>query len=230
VGLCIGAVFWGVVSDMVGRRLAFNVTLLLTVIFGTAVGGAPSWIAVCALYAVLGFSIGGNLPIVSAVFLEFLPGSDRNLLTLLTIFWPLGQLYSSLVGWGVLAGSHPSNHWRYLSFVMGCTTMVMFLARLLLFHLFESPKFLLSHGRQQEAVMVVRAIAWHNKTKTWLSEEILNEIGDVSENVKNERLTQMGMVKRSLKEFSTQRIQPLFAYKKLGLIQSCSGLSGRVLA
>jgi hypothetical protein len=52
-GLCIGAVFWGVMSDIIGRRLAFNMTLLITSIFGTAVGGTTSWLQACALFAAL---------------------------------------------------------------------------------------------------------------------------------------------------------------------------------
>ena len=45
VGLCIGAVFWGVISDVVGRRLAFNATLFIAGVFGLAIGGGPSWVA-----------------------------------------------------------------------------------------------------------------------------------------------------------------------------------------
>lgn len=52
-GLCIGAVFWGVISDIIGRRLAFNCTLLITSIFGTAVGGTTTWFQACALFAAL---------------------------------------------------------------------------------------------------------------------------------------------------------------------------------
>lgn len=44
VGLCIGASFWGVGSDVMGRRLAFNATLFLAGVFGIAAGAAPSWI------------------------------------------------------------------------------------------------------------------------------------------------------------------------------------------
>lgn len=47
LGLCIGALFWGIMSDMVGRRPAFNLTLLGTGIFGIAAGAAPSWIGIC---------------------------------------------------------------------------------------------------------------------------------------------------------------------------------------
>lgn len=60
-GLCIGASFWGTLSDIIGRRPAFNATLLITSIFGTAVGGSHNWITVCALYASLGCGVGGRL-------------------------------------------------------------------------------------------------------------------------------------------------------------------------
>ena len=43
VGLCIGASFWGIASDLIGRRLAFNMTLFFAGVFGTAVGGSPTW-------------------------------------------------------------------------------------------------------------------------------------------------------------------------------------------
>ena len=61
LGLCIGASTWGIASDIIGRRPAFNFTLLLAGIFGLAAGGAPNWIGTCALYACLGLGVGGNL-------------------------------------------------------------------------------------------------------------------------------------------------------------------------
>lgn len=48
LGLCIGASFWGIMSDVVGRRLAFNMTLFLCGVFGIAVGGSPTWIGYVA--------------------------------------------------------------------------------------------------------------------------------------------------------------------------------------
>jgi MFS family permease len=44
LGLCFGASFWGIASDIVGRRLAFNTTLFLAGAFGLAAGGGPTWI------------------------------------------------------------------------------------------------------------------------------------------------------------------------------------------
>ena len=63
VGLCIGASFWGIACDIIGRRLAFNTTLFIAGVFGLAVGGGSSWIGVCGLYAALGVGVGGNLPV-----------------------------------------------------------------------------------------------------------------------------------------------------------------------
>jgi MFS family permease len=96
VGLCLGASFWGIASDIIGRRLAFNCTLFIAGVFGLAVGGANSWIGACGLYAALGAGVGGNLPVDGALFLEFLPFASGNLLTLLSVWWPVGQLVASL--------------------------------------------------------------------------------------------------------------------------------------
>jgi MFS family permease len=63
IGLCIGATTWGLLSDVIGRRIAFNATLGIAAVFGLAVGGGSSWIGTAALFACLGTGVGGNLPV-----------------------------------------------------------------------------------------------------------------------------------------------------------------------
>lgn len=209
LGLCIGASFWGIASDVVGRRLAFNFTLLLAGVFGLASGGGPNWIGTCALYACIGLGVGGNLPVDGALFLEFLPMASGNLLTLLSVWWPVGQLVSSLLAWAFIVNFSDEWGWRYLVLTLGAITFVMSLARFFLFHLFESPKFLLSRGRQTEAVAVVHGIAYFNRSQTWLSENILNAIGGHPEDVPDQVLSTVQIIKRSLSKFSGERIGPL---------------------
>ena len=48
------------------------------------------------MYAALGFGVGGNLPVDGALFLEFLPFASGSLLTMLSVWWPVGQLIASL--------------------------------------------------------------------------------------------------------------------------------------
>lgn len=44
VGLIVGSSFWGLASDTIGRRPAFNMTLFLCGAFGLAAGGGPNWV------------------------------------------------------------------------------------------------------------------------------------------------------------------------------------------
>ncbi|KAJ5601443.1 hypothetical protein N7510_010977 [Penicillium lagena] len=228
LGLCIGASFWGVASDIIGRRYAFNITLFLAGTFGLASGGGPNWIGTCALFSCVGLGVGGNLPVDGALFLEFLPCASGNMLTMLSVWWPVGQLISSLLAWAYIptytcTGSGPclkedNMGWRYLVLTLGAITFLMFTARFFFFHLYESPKFLLSRGRQEEAVASVHGIAYKNKSKTWLTSEILNEIGGYPDEKEKEqhKLTNSQIVQRFFSKFSLERIRPLFATKRLG--------------
>ena len=94
----------------------------------------------------------------------------------------------------------------------------MFICRFFFFHLYESPKFLLSRGRQAEAVATVHGIAYKNKRQTWLTEEILNEIGGVQVVETHAKLSTMEIIRRSLGKFSSERISPLFSTRRLGIM------------
>ncbi|RDI80493.1 hypothetical protein Vi05172_g9649 [Venturia inaequalis] len=83
IGLSIGSTFWGVASDIIGRRIAFNATLLICGVFGALVAAGPSWIVTALLFGCMGLGVGGNLPVDGALFLEFIPATSQNLLTLL---------------------------------------------------------------------------------------------------------------------------------------------------
>ncbi|KAI0802744.1 sugar transporter [Xylaria sp. FL0064] len=218
IGLSIGSAVWGLGADIVGRRIAFNLTLLITSIFGTLTAFAPNWPAVCFLFALMGTGVGGNLPVDGALFLEFLPDSSSSLLTLLSVWWPVGQLVSSLFAWYFITNWPVDQGWRLFIAVIGVVTFIMFLIRFGVFHLFESPKYLLSQGRQAEAVAVVHGIAYRNGKKTWLTEEVLDAIVD-SEDTEHTpiRVSASSVLKQNLSSFSFSHIQPLFQNRKLGL-------------
>jgi len=201
-----------------GRRIAFNVTLLITAVFGIASSYASTWGGVCVLYSALGFGVGGNLPVDGALFLEFLPDASSSLLTLLSVWWPIGQLVSSLFAWFFIAHWPAEQGWRLFVFTIGIVTFAMFIVRFFIFKLFESPKYLLSRGRQAEAVAVVHGIAYRNRTKTWLTTDILDAVvDDVAPQRRSRRLSAKGIIKSKLAAFSADRLRPLFASRKLGL-------------
>ncbi len=108
--------------------------------------------------------------------------------------------------------------WRYLNLAIGGITFAMFVCRFFLFHLFESPKFLLSRGRQAEAVATVHGIAYKNKKTTWLSEDVLNYVGGDPEVQSDVKLPTSEIFKRFFGKFSKDRIGPLFATRKMGIM------------
>lgn len=106
--------------------------------------------------------------------------------------------------------------WRYFTYAIGAITFFMFACRFFLIRVYESPKFLLSRGRQAEAVAVIYGLAHHNRKRTWLTEEILNEIGGNPTAKRDQGLSKIELIRRFFERFSADRIAPLFATRKLG--------------
>lgn len=187
IGLLVGAAFWGLGCDIIGRRWSFNITLFLSGVFGIAAGGAQNFVALASLFAVVGVGVGGNMPVDSAVFLEFIPGSHQYLLTVLSIWWAVGQLLGALVAWPLIANfscasssecsSSENRGWRYVLFTLGGIMLVMWGIRTLIFSLFESPRFLVAHGQDEKAVRILHKVARVNGTKCTLTVERLREVG-----------------------------------------------------
>lgn len=181
---------------------------------------AQTWGWVCFFYAALGSGVGGSLPVDGALFLEFLPDASSSLLTMLSVWWPIGQLVSSLVAWFFIAQWPSDQGWRYFMVTIGIITFAMFVIRFFIFHLFESPKFLLNQGRQGEAVAVIHGIAFKNQTRTWLTSEILDEVAGVDDEVHFARqpsLPSSGALNEKLGKFSGDKLKQLFQTRVLGL-------------
>ncbi|KAI0920327.1 MFS sugar transporter [Taiwanofungus camphoratus] len=228
IGLFVGAVFWGLGCDIWGRRWSFNLTLLIAGIFGLAAGGASNFVTLASLLAVVGFGVGGNMPVDSAVFLDFVPGSHQYLLTILSIWWSVGQLVASLIAWPLVANfSCPENAksctrsedmgWRYLLFTLGGMTLILWAIRFFAFHLEESPRFLVGRGRDAEAVAVIHRIAAHNGRTSSLTVEQLTEAGEKAA-AEEPGATVAARHRRLLSEssaFSVYHIRGLFETPKL---------------
>lgn len=225
VGLSAGSFLWGIGSDVLGRRIAFNMTLLITSVFGAMAAYAQTWAGVCFFFAAFGFGVGGNLPVDGALFLEFLPDASSSLLTLLSVWWPIGQLASSLAAWYFIANWPVEQGWRYFIVTIGVATFAMFIVRFFIFHLLESPKFLLNKGRQAEAVAVIHGLAYRNGTRTWLTSDILDEVAaEEFQRAERSSVPQQfaspsgkGFLLSKLKGLSADSVRPLFQNKTLGL-------------
>ncbi|KAL9011527.1 MAG: hypothetical protein Q9173_003635 [Seirophora scorigena] len=190
-GLCAGAFVWGILVDIIGRQYAFNLTVLITSIFGLCLGAPSNYDGILVLTAFVGFGVGGNIPIDTTITLEFLPQNRRFLLALLSIFQPIGVVVASGIAYGFVpkyacgtgglgadgellkacsqvAAGEPccdkaSNMgWRYLMFTLGAICLFIFFLRFVVFRFQESPKFLLYRGKDEKAVRVLHHVAKFN--------------------------------------------------------------------
>ncbi|KAJ9620738.1 uncharacterized protein PV06_03357 [Exophiala oligosperma] len=236
-GLVVGASFWGLGADLIGRRLAFNLTLLIAGVFGTAAGAAPNFVGCAVLVSLCGFGVGGNLPVDSAVFLEFLPGTHQYLLEILAVWWSFGQMIPAGAAWGFLpryscSADTPAGQckkadnmgWRYLMYSMGAITLAAFFARFLLFKLRESPRYLIGQGRYQEAIEVLNDVAKYNGTTQPLTVEDLVQVErDFAESHGIAPVNKKTAMKRTLAQFrpgGLKHVRALFSTRKLAFSTS----------
>ncbi|KAG7924659.1 hypothetical protein KL925_005090 [Ogataea polymorpha] len=189
-GLIIGSIFWGFGGDLIGRRLCFNTSLLLTSMFGFLAGGMSSMSTYCIFVALANFSAGGNLAMDVAVFLEYLPFKYQYLNTVMAAWWGVGQTTTNLLAWAFLPNfscssadycpSSINRGWRYTWYVNSAIVLASGLLRLFWFKLDETPKFLVSVGRDAEAVANLQKLARKYNRKCSLTLEQLQECGDIS--------------------------------------------------
>jgi len=153
VGMLAGALIWGRLSDLMGRKLGFMATIGIDSLFGLLSAFSPNFAVFLVLRMLTGFGVGGTLPVDYAVFAEFLPAKDRGKrLVLLESFWAFGTLAAAGLAWLVV----PHLGWRALFIVSAIPGVLLFAVRS---YVPESPRYLAVSGQQDEALQVLRNVA-----------------------------------------------------------------------
>lgn len=226
VGMLVGALFWGASADIIGRRFAFNVSLFISAVFTIIAGASPNWIVLGLFISLSAFGSGGNLVLDTTVFLEYLPSRDQWLLTLMAAWWGIGQLIAGLFAWAFLPShscstadtcTYDNNKgWRYVWYTSGAFVLVLSILRVTVIRLEETPKFLLSDGRDEQAVHVLHKIAEKYHRPCSITLEQLEAVGVTS------RQRETASRKRRIFNPSDVlfHLRGLFATKKLGLSTS----------
>ncbi|WP_328507082.1 MFS transporter [Streptomyces sp. NBC_00391] len=154
-GACAGALFFGRMTDRFGRKKLFMVTLVvyLAATALTAVSFSTWWFFLFRFLT--GFGIGGEYAAINSAIDELIPSKYRGRVDIVIngSFW-LGAIGGSLLA--ILALNtdlFPANvGWR-LTFALGVVLgLVILLVRR---NVPESPRWLLIHGREQEAERLV---------------------------------------------------------------------------
>ncbi|EJD03334.1 MFS general substrate transporter [Fomitiporia mediterranea MF3/22] len=212
-GLIVGATFWGILADVVGRRISWRITFFICGVFGVASGGTHNYVSLCSLVACIGFGVGGKYPVTGTLFLEHLPQSHQRLLTFLSAAWSVGQLVASLIVWVFIANYPEDKSWRYS---LGCLAFAMFFCSFILIRLKESSKFLIATGRDEDAIKVLEYIAKHNgKSISLTTEKLVASSDDIPKHLQDTSIQKS--FKRSFSHFSLSRVRKLFSTKRLAI-------------
>src|ERR1043165_551359 len=157
-GAVLGAIFFGWLTDRLGRKKLFFITL--TVYLLATAATAFSWnLASFLLFRfITGAGIGGEYAAINSTIQELVPARVRGWTDLCIngSFWigaALGALASIvLLDPGVL---DPEHGWRAAVLIGALLACIVFLMRL---WLPESPRWLMTHGRAHEADEIIAGI------------------------------------------------------------------------
>ncbi len=175
VGACLGALFFGQLTDRFGRKKLFMLTLGVYILatVATAFAWTPWFFYLCRFFT--GAGIGGEYSAINSAIDELMPARLRGRVDLLIngSYW-LGSavgsgasillLDESLLGAGL--------GWR-LAFGMGAALGLLILV--VRRHVPESPRWLFIHGRDDEA----------NETVEGIEREVEDETGEELEGVED---------------------------------------------
>jgi MFS family permease len=155
-GACVGALLFGRLTDIFGRKRLFMITLgvYLAATIATAFAWTPVFFFACRF--VTGMGIGGEYSAINSAIDELIPARHRGRIDIIIngTYW-LGAAAGALLSVAALHIFSPLLDWRVcfgLGFVLGLAILIV--RR----HVPESPRWLFIHGRAREAEEVVQDI------------------------------------------------------------------------
>lgn len=169
LGMLVGAMCFGKVSDVYGRKSMFIISLNICFAFSFISSFARDVVSFAVLRLCLGFGYGGNVITCSTLLIEFLPEKSRGFYSTLTgIAFGLGAVTISGIGYSVV----PTIGWQWLLRI--ASFLAIPIIGLLCFTP-ESPRFLVMIGQYEKAVEVMSVVAKKNKTTCpyWFTAENL---------------------------------------------------------
>lgn len=183
VGAALGAVVGGSVADRAGRRRTILSLAVLFFLGTVVVVCAPGYGVLLVGRFLLGLAVGGASTVVPTFLAELAPYEIRGSLSGRNeMMIVLGQLAAFVVNavigslWG-----HVDGVWRGMFAVCALPALCLFFGML---RMPESPRWLLSRGRRQQALDVLRSIRSQERAEA--------ELEEIEAAVDRERSTERG--------------------------------------
>lgn len=149
----VGAVFWGMVADRIGRKRTLLITLSVFAVTMGLNGFAWSFPQLVVTCVVMGFGVGGTIPLAFTLLAEYTPARYRG--TAMVLVGVLSLVGGYLIASGSAILFIDAFGWRSL-FLVGLAPLA--LLPVIAWLVPESPRFLLARGRTEEALRVLRRL------------------------------------------------------------------------
>jgi MFS transporter, putative metabolite:H+ symporter len=150
-GTVIGSFVWGWLADRIGRRASILIAAVMFIATSTC-GAMPEYWINLVMCFVMGLGVGGMLPIIFSLVSETIPARHRGWIIVL-IGGDVAGAYIIMSWLASTVGAPDRYGWRIL-WLVGIPISVILV--LLNRWIPESPRFLLQHGRNDEARAVMK--------------------------------------------------------------------------
>jgi putative MFS transporter len=157
-GMFLGTAGQGEFSDRFGRRFIYQFNLLLFGVFTLLGAVAPNVTLLVICRFIAGLGLGAEQPLAFAYAGEYSPKAIRGRVLAIVHFiggacvWPIG---TALVLFFGSSFADPGHAWRGVWLFVGIGALIVWVLR---FVLPESPRFLATHGKGQQALDVLNRL------------------------------------------------------------------------
>ena len=157
-GAVVGALFFGWLTDRLGRKRLFSITLSLYLVATAATGLSWDFTSFALFRFLTGAGIGGEYTAIASTIQEFIPARYRGWTDLVIngSFW-LGAALGAAGSIVLLdpALFAPDHGWRAAFLIGSALGLIILILRA---WIPESPRWLMTHGQEEKAQAIVAAI------------------------------------------------------------------------
>ncbi|MFC9557136.1 MFS transporter [Rhodococcus sp. NPDC056960] len=147
LGIFVGGILGGRISDLFGRRIPFTVTVGSIAALSLLQFFVDEFVWLLVLRVLIGVAIGADYPIATSLLTEFSPNKHRGrVLGFFVVMWFVGAAAAYVCG--QLLTSLGENNWRWMLVSSAAPAVLFLLARA---GTPESPRWLAGKGRADRA-------------------------------------------------------------------------------
>ncbi|MBV7276956.1 MFS transporter [Clostridium thailandense] len=188
LGLFFGSLLLGGLADRVGRQKIFITNFLIVTVFSFLQFFVNSPEMLFIIRICIGLALGGDYAVGSTLLAEFAPKKYRGLLMgSLNVLWTFGYVAATFVGYYLQKYGNPGSNWRWMLVSGAIPAAIVLVLRI---GTPESPRWLISKGRAEEARNIV--------TKYLGANVIIDETVSHATNYKTSDLFKKDLLKRTL--------------------------------